>query len=480
MELLFESRTNLGGFTGHLNFVQRKPRLHPEPVIRPDTFADGAGVSIYGSVLQDGGKLRMWYLAVPEDWDYQRDMSSIAYAESDDGITWTKPALGILDHGPGRNHLTNLGLHSATVFLDPESPPSHRYRATGCGYKGLFLCHPEITDAGYYTAHSADGLRWTLDAPKPRWLSADVITSIWHPGRRGALTALKYSPRWMRMGRRSIHTAEMRGGVYGDAVSALYADEFDDMLAATRGFHSCDYYGMGMLPAGQGTVGFLWNYWHELPYTSDPACAFALYGTSDITLVYQPESGGRWFHMPGRPIFVDHTEVPWARNGWINSASNVVEVGDEHRLYFSGQPTSHGFGWTPEWKATPKWVEYMKKHKKSAITFASWPKWQLFGFESDPEGQFTVHLGPVEKPSELCLSYEIIKPEGRVSAEVHVHPSTKRHAFEDHVPLTRGSTGEKAAWKTGTVIPATPSASLFLRLENARVYAYELRPVAER
>ncbi len=76
-----------------------------------------------------------------------------------------------------------------------------------------------------------------------------------------------------------------------------------------------------------------------------------------MTLVYQPEPGGRWFHMPGRPIFVDHTEVPWARNGWINSASNVVEVGDEHRLYFSGTPTSHGFGWTPEWKATPRWVE---------------------------------------------------------------------------------------------------------------------------
>ena len=69
------------------------------------------------------------------------------------------------------------------------------------------------------------------------------------------------------MGRRSIHTAECRQGVYSDAVTALYADEFDDLCAVTRGFHSCDYYGMGMLPAGAGTVGFLWNYWHELPYT---------------------------------------------------------------------------------------------------------------------------------------------------------------------------------------------------------------------
>lgn len=92
MELLFESRTNLGGFSGHLNFIQHKPRIHPEPVLVPDTFADGAGVSIYGSVLNDGGRLRMWYHAIPKDWDYQRDMSSIAYAESADGQRNRRPA----------------------------------------------------------------------------------------------------------------------------------------------------------------------------------------------------------------------------------------------------------------------------------------------------------------------------------------------------------------------------------------------------
>jgi hypothetical protein len=476
MELLFESRTNLSGFSGHLNFVQYQPRIHPEPVLRCDTFADGAGVSIYGSVLNDGGRLRMWYHAIPQDWDYQRDMSSIAYAESDDGIHWSKPPLGILQHGPEPNHLTNLGLHSATVFIDPLSPPSQRYRATGCGYRDLFLAHPEITTMGYYTAHSCDGLNWVLDAPRPRWQSADVITSVWHPGWRSGLTAMKYTPRCMRLMRRSIHTAESREGVYADAVSALYPDEFDDIRAATRGYHSCDYYGMGMLPAGRGTVGFLWNYWHELPYTGTATCPFALYGTSDMTLVYQPEAGGRWFHMPGRPVFVDHAEVPWARNGWINSASSVVEVGDEQRLYFSGTPTSHGFGWTPEWKAMPKWVEWMKRHMRAGITFASWPKWRLFGFEADPEGSLTVNLGRIEQPSELVVNYEVIKPEGCVRAQVQID-KVKVHALEDSIPLTGDSVGATLTWSTGTVIPASETAAVTLHLENARVYAYEARPV---
>jgi len=119
----------------------------------------------------------------------------------------------------------------------------------------------------------------------------------------------------------------------------------------------------------------------------------------------------------------------------------------------------------------------MKKYKRSANGFVSWPKWQLFGFESDPEGSFSIHLGKIDKPCELFVNYEPIKPEGQVTAELHVHPGTKVHTFEDSVPMTRGSTGEKATWKTGTVIPPSPSATVFLRLENARVYAYELRPV---
>ena len=152
-----------------------------------------------------------------------------------------------------------------------------------------------------------------------------------------------------------------------------------------------------------------------------------------------------------------------------------MEVGDEHRLYFSGQPTSHGYGWTPEWKGIPRWVDYLKRYPASGITFASWPKWQLFGFESDPEGAFRIHLGTITQPSELRLNYEIIKPEGCIRAEVHSEGGTKVHTFENSHPLTRGSIGETLTWKTGTLIPPTPSASLFLQLENARVYAYDVR-----
>ena len=84
MELLFESRTNVGEFSPNLRFVQNRPLIHTESVLVGDTFADRNGVTIYGSVLRDGGRFRMWYQTFPEDWSYDRDMASVGYAESDD------------------------------------------------------------------------------------------------------------------------------------------------------------------------------------------------------------------------------------------------------------------------------------------------------------------------------------------------------------------------------------------------------------
>ena len=43
MELLFESRVEVQGISGRTVFFQRPPAIHPEPVLQPDTPADGAG-----------------------------------------------------------------------------------------------------------------------------------------------------------------------------------------------------------------------------------------------------------------------------------------------------------------------------------------------------------------------------------------------------------------------------------------------------
>ena len=73
------------------------------------------------------------------------------YAESDDGINWTKPDLGIFtfNGSPANNIIWDL--HGASVFIDrDEEDPDKRYKAIGfCRrYRGIFL----IT--------SPDGIHW--------------------------------------------------------------------------------------------------------------------------------------------------------------------------------------------------------------------------------------------------------------------------------------------------------------------------------
>ena len=73
------------------------------------------------------------------------------YAESDDGINWTKPELGIFtfNGSPANNIIWDL--HGASVFIDrDEEDPDKRYKAIGfCRrYRGIFL----LT--------SPDGIHW--------------------------------------------------------------------------------------------------------------------------------------------------------------------------------------------------------------------------------------------------------------------------------------------------------------------------------
>jgi hypothetical protein len=59
MELLFESRTEITQRTGEVHFFQRKPTIHPESVLGPDSFVDGAGTMCYGRGRVTGRTVRI-------------------------------------------------------------------------------------------------------------------------------------------------------------------------------------------------------------------------------------------------------------------------------------------------------------------------------------------------------------------------------------------------------------------------------------
>ena len=128
--------------TQNLRVRMRKPEKHPaNPVVArgPAGSVDAWAVQFYGSIIRVGDKYRLWYAAAsdlaPSGPNVPRWRP--AYAESVDGIHWTKPNLGLVDHhGSKANNLVpidppELSFLNLKVLHEPEDPdPSRRYKMT--------------------------------------------------------------------------------------------------------------------------------------------------------------------------------------------------------------------------------------------------------------------------------------------------------------------------------------------------------------
>ncbi|MBT3273268.1 MAG: hypothetical protein HN368_08950 [Spirochaetales bacterium] len=472
MELFFESRSNIKATGGKMIFEQAKPEITAEPVLGPDSLADGAGTSIYGTVLRDQGVYRMWYQAWPKDWD-GRDISYVGYAESEDGDTWKKPSLGLVDHGGTSNNLCDLGFHSPSVYIDPKASGDFRYRGTGYVQPGGVGAPKGITIRGYYTAHSADGIHWQLDSNLPTWPNGDVITSIYHAGQERAIVSLKRHLRIGGIPRRTIWNAEQLDGEWSQDCAALLPDEFDDTSAISRGFVSGDYYGMGMMAAGQGTVGFIWQFRHSMPRTAERG--YGVFGNVDVSLAYQEGRGHAWHHSPGRKDFIIHGETDWMKGG-IYTSSCPVDAGDNQRLYFSGTPYSHGWYLDSTWQRREDRRNQMLDQGFAFIGYASWKRDRLFSYRADPDGTIDFEIHVASERSELCLNYAAEKI-GGIRAEI-----VDQEGFEHttSIPLTGDELSSPVRWKSGNALPARSGENLLIRLhvEQASIYSFEVRPIA--
>lgn len=109
--------------------------------------------SAYATVIQDGPLYRMYYRGLPETGGEAEAVT--CYAESSDGIHWTKPELGL--HEIGGSRANNVVLADDTFsrtfspFLDtrPGVPPERRFKAVAA-----------VEEEGLVAFVSKDGIRW--------------------------------------------------------------------------------------------------------------------------------------------------------------------------------------------------------------------------------------------------------------------------------------------------------------------------------
>lgn len=133
---------------------------HPTPreiAIKPEHPWEQYGVS-YMVTFRDAGKFRAWYRVDAAPFGRGKRRAMTAYAESDDGIHWHKPKLGIVEfEGSKDNNLVWDGAAgNMAPFRDdnPASKPDEQYKAI-------------VRAADVYALVSPDGLHWKLAGEEP-------------------------------------------------------------------------------------------------------------------------------------------------------------------------------------------------------------------------------------------------------------------------------------------------------------------------
>jgi len=231
---------------------------HPVPqniAIEHDEDWEGTG-SGYHSIFHDGEKYRMyykaWHIAVSQGRvNTGRHPLFCCYAESDDGITWRKPNLGIYEFkGSKNNNITMITSTLNGLKVDPGHPavfmdenPNARSDAR---FKAIFRSSGK---RGLIPFKSPDGLHWTP-------ISDDVILNglgafdsqnlaFWDPTLKkyraywrtfsgGGITETAWKPK----GDRSIRTAISDDMVAWQNVSDLtYVDSPSEQLYTNQVKH---------------------------------------------------------------------------------------------------------------------------------------------------------------------------------------------------------------------------------------------------
>ncbi|MES2597367.1 MAG: hypothetical protein V4662_18605 [Verrucomicrobiota bacterium] len=153
---------------GTIRKVVQLNRHSPDPVIPPDKPWEA--MLGWTSVHRDAetGKHQLWYQAYQERRVEDKVMKNVVcYAESMDGITWTKPNLGLFPFYEEKD--TNIVLigerggygerYCNSVVVDErDSDPKKRYKMA---YYDWVPAEGEKGGSGTHVAFSPDGVHWT-------------------------------------------------------------------------------------------------------------------------------------------------------------------------------------------------------------------------------------------------------------------------------------------------------------------------------
>jgi hypothetical protein len=470
-------------------------RWHPatkvvEPVMHPDKPWDKAGAFLYGTVLKEGERLRMWYQA-------RRAMGggnshTIAYAESADGLQWEKPHLGLVDFdGSRENNLTTAALHLASV-IPPSQHDGHRYWAAGhVSAHAATAAGSGYSRSGMYALTSEDGYAWQRDADEPLWPTGrddtspygggsdvNVVIADSHRGRYLASSKLHVPVHGFHRRAFAIRTStDLRA--WSPPRPVLAADELDDQRARALGAHHADFYGLTFHPYPDFILGFLWLFYMTpaAPESRWPANRRPLFGWSRHGRIAEVQpvlsyDGEYWIRPPGRPALIACGDRTWD-GGNVATATLPVEMGDEYFHYYGGGPVYHG--------AFGEQVSYRPELGVfTSVGLARMQRDRYASYSATTGGSLVVFHGPVVRTSNQtpALRINARAPYGAVLAQALDASGRELPGLglDDCIPFAGDAVDAELRWRGATLasLPAGEEIAIRFVLNEADLYAYQV------
>ncbi|MCX8053641.1 MAG: twin-arginine translocation signal domain-containing protein [Armatimonadetes bacterium] len=442
-----------------------QPAQRVGPLLKPEKpWESEAGVRLV-TVIQDNNRYRAW--AAGEYGEY---------FESNDGINWDRPELGIVDHGGSKkNNLVNMKIDgSGTVFIDPSAPPSERYK---------FVWNSVISEEQFETikkkrpggwdqkavrkdvghvyavsgAVSPDGLNWNL-IPEPLVVEhSDTQVTGYYDQRlkKYVIYTRNYmigptSTRaednfraWWEMGRRSIGRTES-SNFREFPVSTVILEPGPDMppsdLLYTNAYTT--------VPGAPDHHLMFPTVWHA---AADDSTSVHLASSQD---------GRVWHFVPGGAVLETSSFGEWD-GGCVFASPNLVELPDgAFALPYCGFSVPH---------------KYPRGQWKYGTGYAVWPKGRLVALEAVELGEFSTAL--LFPPGRKMRINADVRRGGGILVEVTGADGRvlNGRSFDQCVPIIGNHYRTVVAWKSGEDlghIEGTPI-MLHFKLDRARLFGLE-------
>ena len=230
--------------TSHgVELTMNPPRRDGQVLLTTDQSEErGRHIGVYSSVLKEDGRVKIWYdlRRYTPGAAYEYELL-VGYAESPDGLRFTKPRLGLheIDNSLENNVVMPNGVGGCSIWIDPRAPPEHRYKNQA-----------KVYPSHKFRMHSSpDGLQWKLfskiDLPRGGFDTQTIV--CWDPNVSRYVMYTRYwvqpdpEPAWFR----TVRRLESDDLVHWDTQSiVMEADEVDRATHETPTEQPpVDYYG---------------------------------------------------------------------------------------------------------------------------------------------------------------------------------------------------------------------------------------------